>query len=113
MNRFLKEVKKELVYNGKKEREYLQGLKEEILDQFGSDISYEKLIENYGTPTEVAESFVDSFGSQALKQKSKLRKILISVIILSVFILVFTFIKDYFDGKNSYIDRVTEVIEEE
>lgn len=110
---YLKEVKNNIYVIGKSERRYLKHLAKEINHM--PHASYEALTEEFGTPKEIAESFLDEYDPSIIRKKVRNRKIvnitmtMISVAIVVMLILLYI---DYKEGHDSYIEREETIIEE-
>lgn len=113
--KYIKEIKKNLVYIGRKEKEYLKTLENEI-DQFKEiETTYEDIIERFGTPKEIADSYMMEYDEGILKRKVRTKGILISFFIVFIMGTVFVCMLRYIDFKKaeeSFINREEVIIEE-
>lgn len=120
--RFLKEVKKQFPFYGKREKEYLKQFRIEIdayLEEF-PDSSYETMLEMIGTPKDVCENYFrnveDSYQLSHMKKSNYIR---IGVIVMIGIFLIFTIYrgilvyKSYLSSEDSIIESTETIIEEE
>lgn len=83
-------VNKEIKITDKKKKDFLNILKINIenflLENVGA--GYEEIVDNFGTPEEVAESYWDSLGNEEIiaKVKSK-RKIVIAILVIGIILV--------------------------
>lgn len=109
--KYLREVKKNLVYVGKREKMYLKEIKRQIND-YDSD-SYEQLIAKFGVPEEITDFFyTDSDREKLIKEFRKKKRIfyVLSLIVIILCIYLIILYVDYKKSQNAYIDREIEYI---
>ena len=111
---YIKNLKKELKISSKYKRTLLNDLEINI-DSYISEhpnTTYKDLVENFGTPEDVSESFYESLSSDEIKKQQKLKKHIIIIAIVVGLICVFSFIH-YYQNLNKDLPSYTiEKIEE-
>lgn len=117
--KYYKDVVRLFPIHSKKERVYLQNLKEQI-DEY-EDITYDDLVLEFGSPIDIVKAYYDTINSQYLLKKLNLKRIVlllsISIIILVMtvsFYSIYLFQKAYEDfhtGIPAEIEEVVEVIQ--
>ncbi len=89
INRYIKDIKKELLYNSKQSREFLAGLRQNVCDfaaeNENADIGAVK--EHFGKPEEIAATFFEQYDKNEIKRKVNVRRV--AVIVGIMMFLVF------------------------
>lgn len=113
--RYLKNIINIFPLHTKKEKEYLQKLKNSI-NEFDEDYpnsSYDEFIDKFGSPKEIFVGYIESQEDEYLIKKLNTRKhILRLFFILCICILTLSFWKSYLiykDYEESINHRITEV----
>lgn len=120
IKRYFKECQYLFVYYGKKERKYLDKLKDNIND--GShELNYDEIVERLGSPQEVIMDYYNQENIYELVKKAKfvrtLRNIFILFLILCTLFFsyrAYIYQKTYDevkDSNNSYFEETIEIIE--
>lgn len=117
MKRYYNECKYLFSYFGKKERQFLSKLMDNI-----EDAPYDEIIERLGTPEEIITEYYKQEGIYGLIKKAKIVRMLRNVFILFLILCTLFFsYKAYIyqktynevrDSQNAYIEEAVEVIEE-
>lgn len=121
IKRYFKECQYLFVYYGKKERKYLDKLKDNIND--GShELNYDEIVERLGSPQEVIMDYYNQENIYELVKKAKFVRTLRNIFILFLILCTLFFsYKAYIyqktynevrDSQNAYIEEAVEVIEE-
>ena len=108
---YIKNIKKQLKISSKYKRTLLNDLEINI-DSYISEhpnTTYKDLVENFGTPEDVSESFYESLSSDEIKKQQKLKKHIIIIAIVVGLICVFSFIH-YYQNLNKDLPSVATVI---
>ncbi len=115
INRYIKDIKKELLYSSKQSREFLAGLRQNVCDfaAENENADMETVKEQFGTPEEIAKVHISELAPVQIKNKVNIRKVVIAVtiavIILLSFFIIGTLINFYGDGHGS----ISVTLEEE
>ena len=91
---YIKNIKKQLKISSKYKRTLLNDLEINI-DSYISEhpnTTYKDLVENFGTPEDVSESFYESLSSNEIRKQQKLKKHIIIIAVTVSIICVFSFI---------------------
>lgn len=108
IHRYLKAVKKEFPYIGRKERLFFKKLNDIILFDENS-IHYDDLIEKYGNPSDILLTYIENNETYLQKKHISLRKIFIIFTSLFFITAFFLLIRYFIKSEQSYINR--EVVE--
>lgn len=95
IEKYFKECKYLFSSFGKKEKEYLKKIKDNIIDD--NTLTYEDIVERLGTPKDVIIGYYEQEDIYELIKKSKLRRLLRN------FLIVFCIIISIFFAYRSYI----------
>lgn len=111
---YIKNIKKQLKISSKYKRTLLNDLEINI-DSYISEhpnTTYKDLVENFGTPEDVSESFYESLSSNEIRKQQKLKKHIIIIAVTVGIICVFSFIH-YYQNLNKNLPSYTiETIDE-
>ena len=67
IEKYYKEIVSKFKFKGKREKEFLRELHKHILEYENQDnLTYDDLVENFGTPDEVYDSYLDSLDANYL-----------------------------------------------
>ncbi len=78
INTYLKELSNQLCCSGKEKKEILSSLKNRLSEfesEYPTALKYEDIVEQFGSPKEVANSFLGEYSSTQLHNLIKRRKI--------------------------------------
>lgn len=116
VKKYFKECKFLFSVYGKKEKAYLNKVKENVISD--DTITYDELIERFGTPKDIVIDYYEQQDTYELIKNSKIVKqvkkyFIIFLIILSIFLLYKTYIyqKTYEEIRDFESDYFEEVIE--
>lgn len=118
--KYYKNIVSQFQFKGKKEKFFLHELKKHINEIQEDDLTYDKLVENFGTPNEVYNSYIESLDEVYLANKLNHKKWIKRLIIISVICVVslcmFLFYKinqEAEEAKKHRVDNIEYIIEEE
>ena len=120
IKRYFKECQYLFAYCGKKERKYLNKLKDNI-DDGSHELNYDEIVERLGSPQEVIMNYYNQEDIYELIKKAKFFRTLRTIFILFLIIctLFFSFrayiyqktYEEVKDSNNSYFEESIEIIE--
>lgn len=85
--RYYKNIKKLFTIYGKKEREFLEGIKKQV-DNLG-DCDYKTLLEEIGEPTDIISTYYQNVGSDYILKKLRTKRLIqCFCIIITVIVLI-------------------------
>lgn len=121
ISQYYKNIVSKFKFKGKKEKEFLFELNKHIHEyESQNDLTYEDLVESFGTPDEVYNSYIEALDENYLTEKlnhKKLLKKLIIICIICVLVLsLFIFYKinqEANKSKNHRVNEIETIIEEE
>lgn len=120
ISKYYKNIVSKFKFKGKKEKEFLLELNKHIHEyESQNDLTYENLVENFGTPDEVYNSYIEALDenylTEKLNQKKLLRKLIITCIICVLMLSLFIFYKinqEADEAKKHRVDEIETIIEE-
>lgn len=117
INTYLKELSNQLCCSGKEKKEILSSLKNRLSEfesEHPTDLKYEDIVEQFGSPKEVANSFLGEYSSTQLHNLVKRRKIkhfciITACILIFAALVIYSFLKIQQLNwlQNGYIIQVT------
>ncbi len=110
INRYIKDIKKELLYNSKQSREFLAGLRQNVCDFAAENENAEiaAVKEQFGKPEEIAATFFEQYGKEDIKKKVNIRRVVIVAVVVALLIFAFSVIISLIEGSNAKVDRIIE-----
>jgi len=120
ISKYYKNIVSKFRFKGKKEKEFLLELNKHILEyESQNNLTYEDLVESFGTPDEVYNSYIESLDenylTEQLNHKRLIKKFIIICIICVVVLSVFIFYKinqEADEAKKHRVDEIENIIEE-
>jgi len=116
---YCKQISKCLSYSSKLKKKLLPDI-ELSIEQFIEDnpsVSYEDIVEEFGTPQDMVKTFLETEEASELEQSfSVKRRVSKVIIILALLLFIFTIvitIKNHLDGLSFQNGRFIEVIQED
>lgn len=93
IKKYIKDCKLLFAIYGRKEREYIKKVKQNLIDMSLEDeyIDYDKIVERYGDPFKVITSYYEQEGYPYILKKAKSNSFIKKTLILFV-VLVFSFL---------------------
>lgn len=90
INRYIKDIKKELLYGTKESRQFLKELKQNVTDyvEENQNADMSEVTEQFGKPEEIAATFFEQYDKNEIKRKVNVRRV--AVIVGIVMLVVFT-----------------------
>ncbi len=108
INKYIKDIKNNFPSFGKNEKTFLNKFKDNLLNNSLPSYEYNYLIENYGTPDDIVNEFYQNKELPKLKYNN-IRKMIITLIFITIICFIFILIKEIKDSNNSYVTR--EIVE--
>ncbi len=90
INRYIKDIKKELLYGTKESRQFLKELKQNVTDyaEENQNADMAQVTEQFGKPEDIAATFFEQYDKNEIKRKVNVRRV--AVIVGIVMLVVFT-----------------------
>ncbi len=107
INKYIKDIKKELLYTTRESRQFLKELKQNVTDyaEENQNADMAQVTEQFGKPEDIAKVHISELAPVQIKNKVNIRKVVIAmtiaVIILLSFFIIGTLINFYGDGHGS------------
>ena len=120
MQQYLREIRGCIPCTGKAKREILGKIKAMISAAVSDtpDMTYEMLVERFGTPQQIAASYVDEMDTPELLRKLRMRNKIIAIvcataaIILAIWVgVVVTATRAHYNSMNGYFEEYVIVDE--
>ncbi len=110
INRYIKDIKKELLYNSKQSREFLAGLRQNVCDFAAENENADmaQVTEQFGKPEDIAATFFEQYGKEDIKKKVNIRRVVIVAVVVVLLIFAFSVIISLIEGSNAKVDRIIE-----
>ena len=121
VRQYLREIRSCIPCHGKAKYEILRKIKGMIKDAVVDEpeLSYEMLVERFGTPQQIAASYVDELDTPELLKKLRLRNMIFAVvcataaIILAIWVgVVTTATLSHYNSMNGYFEEVITITED-
>ncbi len=89
INRYIKDIKKELLYGTKESRQFLKELKQNVVDyaEENQNADMAQVTEQFGKPEDIAATFFEQYDKNEIKRKVNVRRV--AVIVGIMMFLVF------------------------
>ncbi len=90
INKYIKDIKKELLYGTKESRQFLKELKQNVTDyaEENQNADMAEVTEQFGKPEDIAATFFEQYDKNEIKRKVNVRRV--AVIVGIVMLVVFT-----------------------
>ena len=110
INRYIKDIKKELLYSSKQSREFLAGLRQNVCDFAAENENADmaQVTEQFGKPEEIAATFFEQYDKNKIKRKVNVRRVIIAAVIAVMLMISSTLATVIIDSNNQNIDRIIE-----
>lgn len=84
INKYIKDIKKQLLYGTRETKQFLKELKQNIVDYVeenqGADM--EQIMEQFGKPEDIAATFFEHYDNEEIRKKLKIRHIVVTCVII-------------------------------
>ncbi len=118
INRYIKDIKKELLYNSKQSREFLAGLRQNVCDFAAENQNADmaEITEQFGKPEEIAATFFEQYDKNEIKHKVNVRRVIVAAVVTVVLMVAVTMVAVIIDSNKSngvytYIGNAQEITE--
>lgn len=103
INRYIKDIKKELLYGTKESRQFLKELKQNVTDyaEENQNADMAEVTEQFGKPEEIAATFFEQYSKDGIKRKVNIRRVVVTAVAVSMIIFVIALITAIIDSHNS------------
>ena len=110
INRYIKDIKKELLYGTKESRQFLKELRQSVADfaEENPNAEMAQITEQFGTPEEIAATFFEQYDKNEIKRKVNVRRVIIAAVVVVVLMVGSTLATVIIDSNNQNIDRIIE-----
>ena len=104
---YLADVRKNLVCNGKIKKQLLTDIRSSVFDYVQSNhvTDIDSIRNHFGTPEELARSFMPENDVQSIQKKIRFRRItlvLVGLLLVALFVLMCFMVKDQIDGNIAF-----------
>lgn len=121
LSKYYKNIVSKFKFKGKKEKEFLLELNKHIHEyESQNNLTYEDLVESFGTPDEVYNSYIEALDenylTEKLSHKRLLKKFIITCIVCVLVLSLFIFYKinqEINESKKHRVNEIETIIEEE
>lgn len=118
INRYIKDIKKELLYGTKESRQFLKELKQNVTDyaEENQNVDMAQVTEQFGKPEDIAATFFEQYDKNEIKRKVNVRRVILATAVVLVLVfsltLVVAFIDSHLSGSGYTIITPAEEITE-
>ena len=115
INRYIKDIKKELLYSSKQSREFLAGLRQNVCDFAAENENADmaQVTEQFGKPEDIAATFFEQYDKNEIKRKVNVRRVIIAAVVVVVLMisstLAFEIIDSYEETRGTFNETVKTV----
>ena len=108
INKYIKDIKKELLYVTKESRQFLKELKQNVTDyaEENQNADMAEVTEQFGKPEDIAATFFEQYSKDGIKRKVNIRRVVVVAVAVAVAIFSITMIIVIIDSNNSNIDHI-------
>ena len=106
INKYIKDIKKELLYGTKESRQFLKELKQNVTDyaEENQNADMAQVTEQFGKPEDIAATFFEQYGKEDIKKKVNIRRVvvvtaLVALVMVAVSLIV-ALIDAHIDTEN-------------
>ena len=106
INKYIKDIKKELLYGTKESRQFLKELKQNVTDyaEENQNADMAEVTEQFGKPKDIAATFFEQYGKEDIKKKVNIRRVvvvtaLVALVMVAVSLIV-ALIDAHIDTEN-------------
>ncbi len=115
INRYIKDIKKELLYSSKQSREFLKELKQNVTDyaEENQNADMAQVTEQFGKPEDIAATFFEQYDKNEIKRKVNVRRVIVAAVVVVVLMvgstLAFEIIDSYEETRGTFNETVKTV----
>ena len=114
LNSYLKQIKKLLVCNNAKKKEFMKSFKDNLEEYLKSnpDADFKKIQEDMGTPQEIANAFLENESAESIKKRISIAMWFKNGIIIALFMFGFLLVSifvDLYKSNRGYIEETITV----
>ena len=115
INRYIKDIKKELLYGTKESRQFLKELKQNVTDyaEENQNADMSQITEQFGKPEDIAVTFFEQYDKNEIKRKVNVRRVIIAAVVVVVLMvgstLAFEIIDSYEETRGTFNETVKTV----
>lgn len=112
INRYIKNIKKELLYNSKQSREFLAGLRQNVCDfaaeKENADMA--QVTEQFGKPEDIAATFFEQYSKDGIKRKVNIRRVVIVALTIAITMFIIALAIELIDAHRTGMGYYSEEI---
>jgi len=103
INKYIKDIKKELLYGTKESRQFLKELKQNVTDyaEENQNADMAQVTEQFGKPEDIAATFFEQYSKDGIKRKVNIRRVVVTAAVTIVTVFVIIMIIALIDTHNS------------
>ena len=104
INRYIKDIKKELLYGTKESRQFLKELKQNVTDyaEENQNADMAQVTEQFGTPEDIAATFFEQYGKEDIKKKVNIRRVVIVALTIAITMFIIALAIELIDASNNF-----------
>ena len=114
INKYIKDIKKELLYGTKESRQFLKGLRQSVADfaEENPNAEMAQITEQFGKPEDIAATFFEQYSKDGIKRKVNIRRVVVitavvAIVTFTVYLTV-AVVNSYKSVNGAIIDELIE-----
>lgn len=114
INKYIKDIKKELLYGTKESRQFLKELKQNVTDyaEENQNADMAEGTQQFGKPEEIAATFFEQYSKDDIKRKVNIRRVVVitavvAIVTFTVYLTV-AVVNSYKSVNGAIIDELIE-----
>ena len=110
INRYIKDIKKELLYSSKQSREFLAGLRQNVCDFAAENENADmaQVTEQFGKPEDIAATFFEQYGKEDIKKKVNIRRVVIVALTIAITMFIIALAIELIDAHRAGMGYYSE-----
>ncbi|MBQ7862075.1 MAG: hypothetical protein IJ349_07740 [Clostridia bacterium] len=115
INRYIKDIKKELLYGTKESRQFLKELKQNVTDyaEENQNADMAEVTEQFGKPEDIAATFFEQYGKEDIKKKVNIRRVVVTAVVAVVMMFAIAMITIIIDSHGETHGYIVETMGKE
>ncbi len=112
INKYIKDIKKELLYGTRESRQFLKELKQNVTDyaEENQNADMAQVTEQFGKPEDIAATFFEQYGKEDIKKKVNIRRVVIVALTIAITMFIIALAIELIDAHRTGMGYYSEEI---
>ena len=112
INKYIKDIKKELLYGTKESRQFQKELKQNVTDyaEENQNADMAQVTEQFGKPEDIAATFFEQYGKKDIKKKVNIRRVVIVALTIAITMFIIALAIELIDAHRTGTGYYSEEI---